>query len=107
MADFIIPIQSGIPLLNFDVDLSGELFTFELQYNKREDSWYVNLLNADTQEPIRMGVKVVVNQSLFNTLRDEEKRPKGQLVAINNISAGDDPKFLELGDNVNLLYSEF
>jgi hypothetical protein len=107
MADFILPIESGIPLLNFETELTGELFTFQMQYNKREDSWYMNILNADTQEQIRTGVKVVVNQSLLNTLRDSSIRPQGQFIAINNISADEDPKFEDLGNNVKILYSEF
>lgn len=107
MADFIIPIEPKVPLAIFNIELSGETFTLKIQYNKREDSWFFDILNADSLEPIRTGVKIVVDQSLLNTLRDLSIRPKGQFIAINNVSSKKDPAFEDLGNNIKLLYSEF
>ena len=107
MADFILPIEPKVPLASFEMELTGSIFNFEFQYNKREDSWYMNILNADTQEEIIMGTKIVVRQSLMEAFRDLSKRPLGHFVAINSRDENADPLFDDLGENVKLLYSEF
>lgn len=103
----MLPLPTKIPLFSFESDLIEESFLLKFQYNKREDAWFMDILNANTEEELRSGIKIVVNMNLLNTFRDLSKSPQGNFAAFNTRSKYVDPIFETFGSDVQILYKEF
>lgn len=65
----------------FDMELAGEVFTFELNYNERFDFFTIDLYKDD--EPIVVGEKIVYGRSLFSTIENDERLPKVVILPID------------------------
>jgi len=64
----IIPINKDDIPYRFDIELAGVVFTFEIDYNVSYDFFSVDM-HLDG-EPIFLGKKLVLNQSLFAEVVD-------------------------------------
>lgn len=88
--------------------LDGQDYELTFQWNQRESKWYLDLRDQDGVD-ISIGIKLVANVPLLLRLTDE-RRPPGDLIAVDMTSANNDskvsfdPGLLELGTRVVLLY---
>lgn len=80
---YTIPTEDAPTLGNFDliVDLEGRDFQFFFKWNDREGFWYVDVLNS-AGEPIRTGLKCVINWPLLRTCQTRE-RPFGSIMVVD------------------------
>jgi hypothetical protein len=73
----ILPIDKELIPYQMEIELAGELFMFEIHYNKRFDFFTVDLLKNNT--PLVYGEKLVLNRPLFEGLVNIEL-PKVKIV---------------------------
>ena len=64
-----LPIDKESIPYRFDIELSNEIYTFEIHYNERFDFFTVDLLK--NEDVLAYGEKVVFNQPLFANLKDD------------------------------------
>lgn len=70
--------KNAIPY-QFDIELGGELFTFDVDYNKRFDFFTFGLYKDGS--PVVINEKMVYGRELFLTVASYEKRlPKFRLL---------------------------
>lgn len=104
MATQTLPTRDDLAIYSFSIDLDGETFNFDFQFNRREGFWYFDLSDA-TGVPIRSGVKVVTEYSLLFRLRDL-RRPAGELVTTDPTGQDREAELETLGTEVLLTYIE-
>lgn len=98
----LIPTRED-PRYSIEIELDGSSFFLDFEWNDRAESWFLDILNAD-RVMLLAGVRVVVGFPLINRYRDP-RLPKGDLTAIVTSGSDLDPKFTDLGDRVQLLYT--
>jgi len=79
------------------VSLDGVDYQLQFLYNSREDSWYMDITDIE-DNPIRSGVKIVINWPLLKTLMGKP-RPAGELVCVNATQGALDPTLDDFGLN--------
>lgn len=104
MASFIIPTRGD--LLNYDqsVTLDGVVFNLQFRFNQRDDAWTLNVLD-ESQNRIKSGIKLVANFPLLRLVRDL-RRPAGELVSLDVRVLPAPPRQEELGDIIDLAYTD-
>ena len=106
----IIPIENAGTLGSFLLTtvLGAQVFTFEFQFNEREDSWYFNLYD-NSNELVCAGVKVVINYPVLATV-SKVNRPVGDIVFIDmrtsSVQSNPFPGLDDLGTVVVMGYVE-
>ena len=104
MATIQIPTRIDLGIYRMQVDLDGETFTLDFQFNEREGAWYFDLAD-EARSPIRSGIKVVTGFSLTRLIRDL-RRPKGEMVAVDTTGQRREALLDTLGSEVVLTYVE-
>lgn len=85
--------------------LDGREYVLTFRWNQREAKWYLSI--ADTNEaPIVQGVKIVINFPLLTNRIVDERRPPGEIFAVDPSGEERDPGLYDLGARVRLLYIE-
>ena len=102
MTTYIIPTRSDFDALRFQTTLDGEVFTFVLKKNYRDNTWVFDLLRQD-ETPIRHGIKLVVSFPLLHLIKDLA-RPLGEMLAIDTTGRFQLPDLEQLGTEVVLTY---
>lgn len=98
----IIPLINTRPHYTMQVELDGTTYGLELQWNFREEAWYLSLADSDGN-PINAGVKLVVGFPLLT--RSKDARAPGGFFQAQDTTGGDsDPGFADLGGRVQLYY---
>lgn len=98
----IIPIEPSIPHQRLTTQLSGETYILDARWNARADTWYLDLYDDD-EDPIRVGMRVVLGALIGNQSADE-RFPPGFLVAHDTARSGVEAGLDDFGDRVLLLY---
>lgn len=95
------------PLYEYRVSLSGREYRIRVDYNGREDRWYLYLLDA-AGALVAGPMKVVCGRDMLGHDRWKADCPAGQLIAIDMAgspaSPGASPTWAELGRRVRLFY---
>lgn len=95
------------PLYEYRVPLSGREYRIRVDYNGREDRWYLYLLDADGAL-IAGPMKVVCGRDLLAHDRWKAACPPGQLIALDLAgtvtSPGASPSWADFGRRVRLFY---
>lgn len=104
MATLILPTRTDLAIYRERVDLEGDTFTLDFQYNSREGAWYFDLLDADAT-PIRSGIRVVVGVPLLRLIHGAGK-PAGEMMATDQSGEDQEAGAEDLGDRVLLTYLE-
>lgn len=104
MATLQIPTRTDVTRYRQIVDLEGTSFVFDFNFNSREGFWYFDLLDIN-EDPIKVGIKVVVGFPLLRLVRDA-RRPLGEVTAIDTTNSGKEAGQTDLGEEVVLLYTE-
>jgi len=82
--------------------LDGREYLLRLRWNERSEKWYLSIYDQD-ESPIYEGIKVVVNFPLLGARIVDERRPPGELMALDP-SSDRDPGLYDLGSRVVLCY---
>ncbi|MEK4131986.1 hypothetical protein NYE67_20440 [Solibacillus sp. FSL W8-0474] len=65
-----LPIEKDSIPYQFDIDLEGDIFTFEVNYNDRFDFFTLDLMRNDNV--LVYGEKIVYGQPLFESYADNQ-----------------------------------
>jgi hypothetical protein len=82
--------------------LDGREYLLKFRWNGRAGKWYLSLYDQD-ESPIYEGIKLVVNFPLLGARVVDERRPPGELMALDP-SSDRDPGLYDLGTRVILQY---
>jgi len=104
MAVVVIPTRTDLGAYTFQAELDGTLYRFTMQFNEREQVWYLSIAD-EAGVVIRSGVKIVSNFPLLERIADI-RRPPGQLMALSPTTLEPDPGLEALGDGISLVYAE-
>lgn len=102
----IIPVfQDRSARYSFDIELNGTVFHLVFNWNSREESWYMNIQNAEEVD-ILDGVKLVPSYSLLKQYKAYENLPKGEFILwdIEQNPAGSNVTFDNYGKRYQLLF---
>ena len=100
----LLPLRADLTHYNFETELEGRTYGFELRYNERDAGWYLSLYTGDG-EPLLSGRRVLLGAPLLARTRDL-RLPPGELEAIDTAGEGQEAGLGELGARVQLLYTE-
>lgn len=106
MATFELPTSSGedvFPLYEFEVELDGVLFRLDMNFNSRQQTWFMNLRDADGTM-LRSGVPIVSGFPLLARMV-QQSRPAGTLMAVPVSGEIDAATLEQLGLDVILTYT--
>ena len=78
MTVFLLTSRNDVLAFEYETDLDGPDFRFEFNYNRCDESWYMNMLDAEGCH-LRDSIRGVVNTDVTAEWCDS-KRPKGQIV---------------------------
>ena len=97
-------IPSGAPGPSFTMrtSLDGVTFELTLTWNERESAWYLAIADSDGAV-IRSGIRLALDWPLLRQVVDD-RRPAGELYAIDVESTGVDAGREDLGGRVRLYY---
>lgn len=105
MAQFILnDINNSDPHYTVQYNLSGVLYTLEIDWNERSQNWSLNILTASNNERLVDSVRLVTGQNLLarypNLLL-----PNGILFVLDT-EGSTDPTFDSLGTRHLLIYDD-
>lgn len=95
--------ETSVPFSE-QVELEGEVFTLNFQFNDRDQAWYFDIEDF-TGVPIRSGVKIVSDFPLTRLLASQE-RPAGEFIGTTTTVDDRDPLEEDLGSRVLFTYVE-
>jgi hypothetical protein len=104
-----LPVFIEEPLYEYRLTLAAREYILRVDYNGREDRWYLALESADGT-PISGRRKIVCGKSLLRHCHHLEACPPGEIFALDlkgtATSPGAAPSWAELGRRVTLFYDE-
>lgn len=107
MATYKISHTSGNTDVSFEMPVRGVTYAFVVRRNAREQKWYMDILTGDDRTPVRLGIKLVANFPLLNSLWSET-RPNAEFDVLDSQSKGQDPESdTDLGSRMDIFFSEF
>ena len=98
----VVPSRGDIANYDQTVELDGVAYTLKFRYNGRDSAWYLSI--HDATGPLRCGLKLVPNYALLRSLAASERRPLGDLIALDSRAVPLPPAMAELGTVVKLVY---
>lgn len=98
-----IPIDSSNPAYDFDIDLDGESYNFDLHFNTRSGYWYFTI--SKSGEAIVSGIRLTLGTSLIEKFRAVEV-PQGPLFIIDESGQNIPPTRDDLGIRVKMYYDD-
>lgn len=99
----VLPTRTDIGRYNFELELDGQTYTFDFEWNDRDQGWYMTITDIN-ENVLLAGRRIVLNWPLISRYRDAGL-PAGTLEAIDTGSNDVEPGFADLGDRVKLLYT--
>ena len=97
-----IPLRNTITNYSFIVEIDDKVLTFKVDWNSREESWRMDILEAEST-PIVQGLKLLPDQNLTKSYVDT-RLPSGNLYILNSIGSTARPTYESLGDTQKLYY---
>ena len=97
-----LPTSTTLPYYEFEIELDEVEFKVEFRYNDRDSSWYMTLKDTD-DVVLRAGIRVVLEWSLLR-LWQEDTRPEGEIISVNQGEVLAPPTLNQLGAEVVLTY---
>ncbi len=104
MAVLTLPADPVPPAYDFEVELEGALYRFDLHWNARDGAWFLALYDA-TENLLVAGRKVVLGANLLGRSADPAL-PPGALLIVDTSGANEDPRRDDLGARCQLCYME-
>lgn len=91
-------VDFDVPVFNLD----GKDFLFRLRWNRRDESWYMDVFTAQ-RDPIELGIRLVVAEVLAGTCIDARIWP-GLLCLVDTEGEAEEAGFDDLGKRHRLVY---
>lgn len=104
MATLILPARSDVAFYDFEVDLEGRSYVFELRWNARAGLWFLTLRDAAGE--VIVANRAVVLASRLTGGSADPRLPPGTIVAVDTGIENKDPGREDLGGRVLLVYAE-
>ena len=104
MSFFTLPLYIDEGQYNYDMELSGEVFTFFFYFNNRSEKWVISMYDSNG-DPIFQGLNLVLGYDYFNSFSDS-RLPNGNLVLISMVDNYEEPTRENLDQNFRLTYYE-
>lgn len=99
MATIPIPLRNDIFIYSFTKELDGLVYSFKIHYNRRIDSWILDIVDVVN------GIRLSGGQDLSRQFKHLEI-PPGKLEIIDLDGRFTEPDKTNLGDRVILRYTE-
>ena len=104
MAIVVIPTRTDLVEYRQQVRLEGVLFTLLVRLNARDDSWYIDLLDAN-EVTIRSGIRLRVQTRALRLIATAG-RPAGEIMPVDATGADTEPDSQTIGVAVPVLYAD-
>lgn len=104
MAIIQIPLRNDLDAFDFNVDLDGRTFNFEIQWNSRSSIWSL-IVRDDEQIELLGAIPLVVNSDLLGRFQNSEL-PPGVLTLFDSSGQNLECAKVDLGLRCVLLYQE-
>lgn len=85
------------------VELDGQVYTLTFRFNRRNNSWYMDIADEDNVH-IASGRRCVVNSVLNGQFRYLSTNPPGALTVFDTTGRQAPPELNDFGSRVLLLY---
>ena len=95
----ILPIDKERVPYQFEIELDGEIFTFEVHYNGENDFFTIDLYKDD--EVVVYGEKIIYGRQLFKSIADL-RLPKTPIIPLDPSGQAKRVGYSELGETVFL-----
>ena len=99
---YTLPANSDSAHYQFSVDLAGTTYFFNIDWNDRAETWYMDILDSEKND-ILTGVALVLGID-FLALSSNSAKPAGQMYLYNFASEFVEAARDTLGTDVQLLY---
>ena len=97
-----LPLIPTTPSYRVGTTLAGGQFIFDLRWNARDVSWYMNIF-TDNETPLRRSIKVVLG-TLLGGRSALEDFPDGIIFAADLTGAGQEAGLDDLGTRVRVYF---
>lgn len=97
-----LPIVPSVPNYRFSTSLDGTQYVFDVRWNARAESWYLDI-SDESDEIIARGLRMVLGAALGSRSADP-RFPAGVLIMFDNEGTGRDAGFDDMGTRVSLLF---
>lgn len=98
----VLPVKSDATFFDLQVTLEDVTYTLEFRWNVRASAWFMNILDAEGENMIRAGLRLVADFPLWPY--GASRTPPGAFVCVDTTQQGQDPGLEDLGDRHQLLY---
>ncbi len=106
MAVFRLPLDAEAPHSRRSVQLEGVSYLIDLDWNERNEAWFVSVYLDDAgPTPIVQGFRVVIGSPVLRRVRTPP-RPPGDILFIDTSGEDLDPGRDDVGARVQGLYYE-
>lgn len=100
----IVPtFANATPAWTMTVDYDGDRYRQEFRWDQRTESWYTSIYNDDTDKPVALGVRCVVQYPLMRSVAGREGFP-GFFLALDTTNTKQLPTEDNFGDEVVVYY---
>lgn len=97
-------VNQGPNRYEFNSNFDGTRYFITVQYNKRNDTWYLDIKDADSN-PILIGLPALTDiQNLTHRFVIDNFLPAGEILISDINGDGLDPSFKSFGDTVSAFY---
>ena len=104
MAYIELPVRSDIPAYDFQAELEGTLFGFNLQWNERGQFWSLDLADANGVTLLN-GLKLVTGYPLLIQYRNRNL-PRGEILCVDTSGENKSPGIDDFGTRILMVYRE-
>lgn len=100
-----LPIPTPVrPFVSVKVALDGVTFEVRVRWNERAERWFFSLYDAEERVLAPSRAVVLGFPLLARFVRNRQRLPAGQIVAVDTADTGVEPGLDELGTRVQLIY---
>ncbi len=104
MAIIEIPTRVDIASYKYKLNLENTTYSFVFTYNKRIESWHMNIADVDDNELLN-GIVLLSNVDLIGRFQDD-RLPPGIFICFDTENESASPTRDDLGSRIKLLYEE-
>jgi len=97
------PVNPPLPALEISVTLDGTPYTLALQWNARQASWFLRVLDEPGQTVLMGDTRLSADWPAYRSRPRSQRHPPGLLMVYDTTGKGEDPQLATLGAR-HLLY---
>jgi len=97
-----LPVTPSVPNYTVGVVLDDRAYVLGMRWDSRDSAWYLDVMDED-EDPIRMGIKVVLDAALGRDCTDP-RFPQGIITASDTSNQDLEATIDDMGARVGLFY---